>query len=45
MLVPAYCAFLQKQPKLWKSARYTADDLAESLSQLFEGEAADGTKI
>ncbi|XP_062207821.1 exocyst complex component EXO70A1-like [Phragmites australis] len=44
MVVPAYCAFLQKHPKLGKSVRYTADDLAESLSELFEGDAADGTK-
>ncbi|KAJ1286703.1 hypothetical protein BS78_03G372000 [Paspalum vaginatum] len=39
MVVPAYCAFLQKHPKLGESVRYTADDLAESLSELFEGEA------
>ncbi|XP_066310521.1 exocyst complex component EXO70A1-like [Miscanthus floridulus] len=45
MVVPAYCAFLQKQPKLGKSVRYTADDLADSLSELFEGEATDGRKI
>jgi hypothetical protein len=45
MVVPAYCAFLQRQPKLGKSVRYTADDLAESLSELFEGEATDGRKI
>lgn len=45
MVVPAYCAFLQKQPKLWKSVRYTADDLAESLSELFEGEVTDARKI
>lgn len=44
MVVPAYCAFLQKQPKLGKSVRYTANDLAESLSELFEGEATDGRK-
>lgn len=45
MVVPAYCAFLQKQPKLGKSARYTADDLVELLSELFEGESTDGIKI
>lgn len=45
MVVPAYCAFLQKQPKLGKSARYTADDLVELLSELFEGESTDGMKI
>ncbi|OEL33643.1 Exocyst complex component EXO70A1 [Dichanthelium oligosanthes] len=39
VVVPAYCAFLQKHPKLGKSVRHTADDLAESLSELFEGEA------
>ncbi|CAO2182005.1 unnamed protein product [Urochloa humidicola] len=39
MVVPAYCAFLQKHPKLGTSVRYTADDLAESLSELFEGES------
>ncbi|PAN26994.1 hypothetical protein PAHAL_5G052600 [Panicum hallii] len=44
MVVPAYSAFLQKHPKLGKSARYTADDVAESLSELFEGDAADGRK-
>lgn len=45
MVVPAYCSFLQKQPKLGKSARYTADDLVELLSELFEGESTDGMKI
>lgn len=45
MVVPAYCSFLQKQPKLGKSARYTADDLVELLSELFEGESTDGIKI
>lgn len=42
MVVPAYTALLKKHPKLEKSARYTAGDLAESLSEMFEGEAADG---
>lgn len=45
MVVPAYCAFLQKHPKLGKSVRYTAGDVAESLSELFEGEATDGRQI
>nr|CAB3479168.1 unnamed protein product [Digitaria exilis] len=40
MVVPAYCSFLQKHPKLGTCVRYTADDVAESLSELFEGEAA-----
>ncbi|XP_062207822.1 exocyst complex component EXO70A1-like [Phragmites australis] len=44
MVVPAYTAFLQKNPKLGRSVRYTADNLAESLSELFEGEAEDGRK-
>ncbi|WVZ67757.1 hypothetical protein U9M48_016797 [Paspalum notatum var. saurae] len=44
MVVPAYCAFLQKHPRLGESVRYT-DDLAESLSELFEGEAAGGRKM
>ncbi|PUZ53413.1 hypothetical protein GQ55_5G051000 [Panicum hallii var. hallii] len=44
MVVPAYCAFLQKHPKVGTSVRYTADDVTESLSELFEGEAADGRK-
>ncbi|CAO2196542.1 unnamed protein product [Urochloa humidicola] len=39
MVVSAYCAFLQKHPMLGTSVRYTADDLAESLSELFEGES------
>ncbi|CAL4946064.1 unnamed protein product [Urochloa decumbens] len=37
MVVPAYCALLQKHPRLGTSVRYTADDVAESLSELFEG--------
>ncbi|CAO2167417.1 unnamed protein product [Urochloa humidicola] len=45
MVVPAYSAFLQKHPRLRKSARYTADDLADSLSELFEGDAGDGRKF
>jgi len=44
MVVPAYCAFLQKHPKLGSSVRYTADDVAECLSELFEGEAVDARK-
>ncbi|CAL4959903.1 unnamed protein product [Urochloa decumbens] len=44
MVVPAYSAFLQKHPRLGKSAMYTADDLAESLSELFEGDASDVKK-
>ncbi|XP_062228962.1 exocyst complex component EXO70A1-like [Phragmites australis] len=44
MVVPAYGEFLQKHPKLGKSVRYTADNLAESLSELFEGEAVYGRK-
>ncbi|TVU36138.1 hypothetical protein EJB05_18054, partial [Eragrostis curvula] len=43
-VVPAYIAFLQKHPKLEKSVRYSGDDLAESLSELFEGEATDGRR-
>ncbi|RCV28640.1 hypothetical protein SETIT_5G419400v2 [Setaria italica] len=43
-VVTAYSAFLQKHPRLGKSVRYTADDLVESLSELFEGDAADGGK-
>ncbi|CAO1942702.1 unnamed protein product [Urochloa humidicola] len=39
MVISAYCAFLQKHPMLGTSVRYTADDLAESLSELFEGES------
>ncbi|KAK3162764.1 hypothetical protein QOZ80_1BG0093440 [Eleusine coracana subsp. coracana] len=42
MVVPAYNAFVQKHPKLEKSISYTADDLAELLSEMFEGEAAHG---
>jgi hypothetical protein len=41
LVVPAYSAFLQKNPRLGESSRYTADDLDESLSELFEGDAAD----
>ena len=44
MVVPAYCAFLQRHPKLGSSVRYTADDVAECLSELFEGEAVDARK-
>ncbi|CAL4946068.1 unnamed protein product [Urochloa decumbens] len=44
MVVPAYSAFLQKHPRLGKSVRCTADDLAESLSELFEGDASDVKK-
>lgn len=40
-VVPAYIAFLKKHPKLGESVRYTAGNLAESVSELFEGEAAD----
>lgn len=40
MVVPAYNAYLEKHPRLEKSVRYKADKLAESLSELFEGEAA-----
>ena len=39
MVVPAYSAFLEKHPKLGKSVRYTADVVARSLSELFEGDA------
>ena len=39
MVVPAYGAFLEKHPKLGKSVRYTAADVAQSLSELFEGDA------
>ena len=38
MVVPAYRAFLEKHPKLGKSVRYTAADVAQSLSELFEGD-------
>ncbi|GJM92153.1 hypothetical protein PR202_ga08588 [Eleusine coracana subsp. coracana] len=38
-VVPPYVAFLKKNPKLEKSVRYSADNLAESLADLFEGEA------
>jgi hypothetical protein len=44
MVVPAYCVFLQKHPKLGTSVRHTADEVAESLLELFEGEAADSMK-
>ncbi|KAJ1286698.1 hypothetical protein BS78_03G371900 [Paspalum vaginatum] len=42
MVVPVYSTFLQKRKhlKLGKSVRYTADDVAQSLSELFEGDAA-----
>jgi exocyst complex component 7 len=43
-VVPAYAAFLQKHPKLVKSARYSADNLTECSSDLFEGEGADSRK-
>ncbi|GJM92155.1 hypothetical protein PR202_ga08590 [Eleusine coracana subsp. coracana] len=39
MVVPAYNAFVKKHPKLENSVNYTADDLAELLSELFEGAA------
>ncbi|GJM92265.1 hypothetical protein PR202_ga08716 [Eleusine coracana subsp. coracana] len=38
-VVPPYVAFLKKNPKLETSVRYSADNLAESLADLFEGEA------
>ncbi|CAL4959899.1 unnamed protein product [Urochloa decumbens] len=44
MVVPAYCAFLQKHPRLGTSVRYTAADVAESLSELFEGSESDSGK-
>ncbi|RCV28642.1 hypothetical protein SETIT_5G419600v2 [Setaria italica] len=44
MVVPAYSAFLQKHPNLGTSVRYTTDDVAESLSELFEGESVDSRK-
>ncbi|CAO2167418.1 unnamed protein product [Urochloa humidicola] len=39
MVVSAYCTFLQNHPMLGTPVRYTADDLAQSLSELFEGES------
>ncbi|KAM3188973.1 hypothetical protein ACQJBY_067740 [Aegilops geniculata] len=42
-VVGAYDAYLFKHPKLRNSARYTAESLAELLSDLFEGEAGEGT--
>ncbi|TVU36141.1 hypothetical protein EJB05_18058, partial [Eragrostis curvula] len=44
MVVPAYSAFVRKHPKFEKYVRYTADGLAQSLSDLFEGEAELGRK-
>ncbi|KAL6840358.1 hypothetical protein ACP4OV_030168 [Aristida adscensionis] len=41
-VVPAYRAFLQSHPRLGKRVRYTADNLADSLSELFEGGDVDG---
>lgn len=40
VVVPAYSTFVQKHPKIEKWFNYTVDDMAELLSQLFEGEAA-----
>jgi hypothetical protein len=38
MVVPVYGAFLQKHLSLGKPVRYTADDVAQSLSEFFEGD-------
>ncbi|KAM0908866.1 hypothetical protein ACQ4PT_015200 [Festuca glaucescens] len=42
-VVCVYDAYLLKHPKLQKSAKYTAENLAALLSELFEGE--DGGQI
>ncbi|CAD6228640.1 unnamed protein product [Miscanthus lutarioriparius] len=38
MVVPVYGAFLQEHLNLGKSVKYTANDVAQSLSGLFEGD-------
>uniref|UniRef100_A0A0D9V975 Exocyst subunit Exo70 family protein n=1 Tax=Leersia perrieri TaxID=77586 RepID=A0A0D9V975_9ORYZ len=40
MVVPAYGVYLKNQPKLEKNVRYTSAELAQRISELFEGEAA-----
>uniref|UniRef100_J3L6W4 Exocyst subunit Exo70 family protein n=1 Tax=Oryza brachyantha TaxID=4533 RepID=J3L6W4_ORYBR len=41
VVVPAYSVYLQKHPELVKNVRYTAGELGQLLSELFEGEAAE----
>ncbi|XP_006645189.2 exocyst complex component EXO70A1-like [Oryza brachyantha] len=43
-VVPAYGVYLKKHPKLEKKVRYTAGELDQRLSELFEGEAAERNK-
>ena len=43
-VVTAYGVYLKTHPKLEKKLRYTAGELGERLSELFEGEAAEHNK-
>ncbi|KAF0916392.1 hypothetical protein E2562_007493 [Oryza meyeriana var. granulata] len=44
MVVPAYSVYLHRHPQLERNVRYTASELEQLLSELFEGEAANRNK-